>query len=212
MKPESDFLSPLSISDETYAKFSADEQFLLKPLKSVALNMEVMVKFHRNQVENQTKKNPFVSWTLNKVSVIDRKWLEDVGNSNPIQDMDWWRVKIENETSPGQPVGCFILRPLWKVDRNDLAIYLSPSTWTPVQHGLTVLLYPKIRPWMPWIIPKALRNMVMKKTSGAALVIPLSYPPEGDPKESYRGEQSRNGTESGDLATVISDPEVTYKS
>ena len=207
---DTEFIQPISISEETFAKFSPDEQFLLKPLKSCALNMEVMVKFHRNQQESQVKKNPFVSWTLNKVAVIDRSWLEDVRDNNPITDMDWWRVKIENETSPGQPVGCFIVRPLWKVDRKDLAVFLAPSTWTAVQHGLTVMLYPKIRPWMPWIVPKALRNMVMRKTSGAALVIPLSYPPEGDPKESYRIESMSSATETGELAPTISDEGVTY--
>ena len=207
---EIDFLPPLSISDETFSKFSSDEQFLLKPLKSVAVNMEAMIKFHRNQQESQVKKNPFISWTLNKVAVIDRKWLDEVGDKNPISDMDWWRVKVENETSPGQPVGCFIVRPLWKVDRNDLAIFLSPTTWSIVQHGLTILLYPKIRPWMPWIIPKALRNMVMRKTSGAALIIPLSYPPEGEPKDSYRIKEAGN-TETGELATMISDTGVTYR-
>ena len=98
----------------------------------------------------------------------------------PIDDMDWWRVKIESETSPGQPVGCFIVRPLWKVEREDLTI-LAPSTWTQVQSGLTVLLYPKIKPWMPWIIPKALRKLIMRKSGGSALLIPLSYPPEGEP-------------------------------
>jgi hypothetical protein len=209
---ETEYPVPLAISDETLAKFSPDEQFLLRPMKSVVLNMEVMVKFHRNQQETQVKKNPFVSWTLNKVAVIDRRWLNQYGDAMPISDMDWWRVKIEDETSPGQPLGCFIVRPLWKVERKDLTIFPSPSTWTVEQRGLTVLLYPRIRPWMPWIVPKALRAMVMRKTGGAALIIPLSYPPEGDPQDHYREvPASHPVTETEELSTVVDDPNVRYR-
>lgn len=167
---------PISIGEEALKQFTAEEQFLLRPLKSVVVNQEAVVKFHTNQQETQVKKNPFVSWTLNKIAVIDKSWLQQF-KEMPIKDGDFWRIKIEHETSPGQPLGCFVVRPLWKVERNDL-VPLAPSTFTKVQHGLTVLLYPKIRPWLPWIIPKALRQMIMRTTGGAALVIPLSYPPE----------------------------------
>jgi len=179
--------TPLEMDEEVLSQFSPEEQYLLRPQKSSAINLEAVIKFHRNQDAKSIRKNPFISWTLNKVAVIDRNWLKLHKDNMPIKDMDWWRVKIENETSPGQPAGCFVVRPLWKIDRKELAI-LAPSTWLKVQHGLTVLLYPKIRPWMSWIIPKALRRMVMRKTGGAALIIPLSYPPEGPPKESGKEE------------------------
>lgn len=179
---------PISIDDDVLKKFSPEEQFLLRPLKSAVLNMEAVVKFHTNQQESQIKKNPFVSWTLNKIAVIDKNWLSQFKpDQMPVRDGDFWRVKIEHETSPGQPLGCFVVRPLWRVERKDL-VPLAPSTFTKVQHGLTVLLYPKIQPWQPWIIPKALRQMIMRTTGGAALVIPLSYPPEKelDPKDLAR--------------------------
>jgi hypothetical protein len=152
---------------------------LLRPIKSVVKGMEAVIKLHRNK--QGTDKNPFISWTLNKVAVLDNTWIKKHRQNMPIQDMEWWRVRIEKETSPGQPVGCFIVTPLWKVDRSDLAI-LAPSTWTQVQSGLTVMLYPKIKPWMSWIIPKALRKLIMRKSGGSALVVPLSYPPEGTPE------------------------------
>jgi len=41
----------------------------------------------------EEKKNPYISWTLNKAAVIDKRWL--LYHKNEIQDMDWWRVKIE---------------------------------------------------------------------------------------------------------------------
>jgi hypothetical protein len=171
---------PISIAEEALKQFSAEEQFLLRPIKSAVTDMEAVIKFHLNQQENQRKKNPFVSWTLNKIAVIDKTWLRQFKpDQNPVRDGDFWRVKIENETSPGQPLGCFVVRPLWRVERKDL-VPLAPSTFTKVQQGLTVLLYPKIRPWLPWIIPKALRQMIMRTTGGAALVIPLSYPPDKD--------------------------------
>jgi len=174
---------PISLDEETLKQFTPEEQFLLRPLKSAVINMEAVIKFHVNQQEHQIKKNPFVSWTLNKIAVIDKNWLQQFKNDTmPIQDGDFWRVKIEHETSPGQPLGCFVVRPLWKVDRKDL-VPLAPSTFTKVQHGLTVLLYPKIRPWLPWIIPKALRQMIMRTTGGAALVIPLLYQPEQEQKD-----------------------------
>ena len=174
--------NPLKTDDRVLSQFSLEEQYLLRPIKSVVKGMEVVIKFHRNRQEVASDKNPFISWTLNKVGMIDRNWLAAYKDRElPIQDMDWWRVKIENETSSGQPVGCFTVQPLWKVDRTDLAI-LAPSTWNQVQSGLTILLYPKIKPWLPWIIPKALRKLIMRKTGGAALIIPLSYPPEGSPK------------------------------
>ena len=171
-------IEPLQTHECVLEQFSSDEQYLLRPKKSVVKGMEAVIKLHKNK--QATDKNPFISWTLNKVAVVDSAWLKAHKNEMPIDDMDWWRVKIENETSPGQPVGCFIVRPLWKVEREDLAI-LAPSTWTQVQSGLTILLYPKIKPWMPWIIPKALRKLIMRKSGGSALLIPLSYPPEGEP-------------------------------
>ena len=173
-------VEPLKTQDRVLEKFSPDEQYLLRPIKSVVKGMEAVIKLHRNR--QGSDKNPFISWTLNKVAVLDNNWIKQHKQDMPVQDMDWWRVKIENETSPGQPVGCFVVIPLWKVDRNDLAI-LAPSTWTQVQSGLTVMLYPKIKPWMPWIIPKALRKLIMRKAGGSALVVPVSYPPEGAPTE-----------------------------
>jgi hypothetical protein len=172
-------IEPLRIHDSVLDQFTSDEQYLLSPKKSVVKGMEAVIKLHKNK--QASDKNPFISWTLNKVAVIDNNWLKSHKDNMPIEDMDWWRVKVENETSPGQPVGCFIVRPLWKVLREDLAI-LAPSTWTQVQSGLTILLYPKIKPWMPWIIPKALRKLIMRKSGGSALLIPLSYPPEGEPE------------------------------
>jgi len=171
-------IEPLRTHERVLEAFSNDEQYLLRPKKSVVKGMEAVIKLHKNK--QASDKNPFISWTLNKVAVIDSNWLKAHKDKMPVEDMDWWRVKIENETSPGQPVGCFIVRPLWKVVRDDLAI-LAPSTWTQVQSGLTILLYPKIKPWMPWIIPKALRKLIMRKSGGSALLIPLSYPPEGEP-------------------------------
>ena len=178
-------IKPLQTQEHVLGMFSSDEQYLLRPVKSVVKGFEAVIKLHKNR--HDSDKNPFVSWTLNKVTVIDSAWLRAHKDNMPISDMDWWRVKIENETSPGQPVGCFVVRPLWKVSREDLAI-LAPSTWTQVQSGLTLLLYPKIKPWLPWIIPKALRKLIMRKAGGSALVIPLSYPPEGEPEE-VRSEQ-----------------------
>lgn len=171
-------IEPLQTHECVLEQFSTDEQYLLRPKKSVVKGMEAVIKLHKNKQTND--KNPFISWTLNKVAVIDSAWLKSHKDNMPVNDMDWWRVKIESETSPGQPVGCFIVRPLWKVERDNLAI-LAPSTWTQVQSGLTILLYPKIKPWMPWIIPKALRKLIMRKSGGSALLIPLSYPPEGEP-------------------------------
>lgn len=171
-------IKSLQTQESVLDQFSKDEQYLLRPKKSVVKGMEAVIKLHKNK--QGSDKNPFISWTLNKVAVIDNKWLKQHKDDMPITDMDWWRVKIEEETSVGQPVGCFIIKPLWKVERENLAI-LAPSTWTQVQSGLTILLYPKIKPWMPWIIPKALRKLIMRKSGGSALLIPLSYPPEGEP-------------------------------
>jgi len=173
-------VDPLKTQERVLQQFTHDEQYILRPLKSIVQGFEVVIKLHRNK--RGADKNPFISWTLNKVAVVDQYWLKQNRDNMPIGDMDWWRVKIEKETSPGYPVGCFVVRPLWKVNREDLAI-LAPSTWTQVQTGPTILLYPKIKPWMPWIVPKALRKLIMRKTGGSALCIPLSYPPEGEPLE-----------------------------
>jgi hypothetical protein len=170
-------ITPLEISEELLNTLTPEEQQLLRPQKSSVIGLEAVVKFHCNQIASQAKKNPYVSWTLNKVAVIDRDWLNQwEAGKCPIQDMDWWRVKVESETSPGQPLGCFVVRPLWKIERNDLAI-LVPSTWDMEQRNATIILHPKIRPWLAWIIPKALRKSVMKQTGGSALVISLTYPP-----------------------------------
>jgi len=171
-------VSPLETSEEMLSTFTPEEQSLLRPQKSSAIGLEAVIKFHKNQVATQVRKNPFVSWTLNKVAVIDRDWLNQWEEGKyPVEDMSWWRVKIENETSPGQPLGCFIVRPLWKIERKDL-VRLVPTIWDIVQKQQTIILHPKIRPWLAWIIPKALRKNVMKKTGGSSLIIALSYPPE----------------------------------
>lgn len=204
--------NPIAMSEDMLNQFSDEEQLLLKPLKSAVVNMEAVIKFHKNQQTKQLNKNPFISWTLNKAAVIDKTWLNLY--KEKIQDMSWWRVKIERESSPGQPYGCFIVRPLWEVKIENLVI-LAPTTWSKVQQGLTVVLYPKIKPWMPWIIPKALRKMIMKKTNGAALVIPLSYPPEGDPEESLRGKSifAEKNTETDILnrVEIECNPEIIYR-
>ena len=171
----------LRIQERVLQQFTPEEQDLLRPQASPALGMEVVIKFHKNQVENQRARNPFVSWTLNKVAVIDKAWLKANSENNPIRDRDWWRVKIENETSSGQPIGCFVVRPLWRIEREELAIF-APSTFELVQQGLTVLMYPKMKPWLPWVTPKGLRRAIMTKTGGASLIIPLSYPPDGQPE------------------------------
>jgi len=176
MNPETPSITPLVTSEETLQKFSTEEQYLLRPRESVVLGEEVMVKFHKNQLPNQSHKNPWISWTLNKIAVVSKEWIDAQG-PNPISNMSWWRVKIVKETSPGQDIGCFIVKPLWEVPRSDL-VTLVPNTWEQVQKGLTIMLYPKIKPWMPWIIPKALRKMTMRKTGGSALIIPLSYAPD----------------------------------
>lgn len=174
----------LRIQERVLNQFSPEEQELLRPQTSSVLGMEVVVKFHKNQIESQRARNPFVSWTLNKVAVIDKTWLQANSENNPVKDRDWWRVKIESETSSGQAIGCFVVRPLWRVEREELAIF-APSTFELVQKGLTVLMYPKMKPWLPWVTPKGLRRAVMAKTGGASLIIPLSYPPEGAPEGTY---------------------------
>jgi len=202
--------NPIQMREEILSQFSPEEQFLLRPLKSVVVNMEAVVKFHTNQQENQVRKNPFVSWTLNKIAVIDKSWLQQFKPQDlPVKDGDFWRIKIEHETSPGQPVGCFIVRPLWKIEPQDLCT-LAPSTWTKVQTGLTVILYPKIRPWMPWIIPKALRQMVMRKTGGAALVIPLSYAPDDKRGADPEAMLPSDNDVMEQLNTVVDDDGVFY--
>lgn len=182
-------MKPLRTSQQLLnSVFTEDEQKLLKPPKSSAIGMEVVIKFHRNQRGGPQgyQRNQFVSWTLNKLAVIDRAWVAANtydGRELPVQDREWWRVKIEEETSPGQPLGCFVVRPLWKINDEDIVV-LAPSTWDCVQQGITVLLYPKLKPWLNWVIPRALRKSIMKRTSGASLIIPLSYPPEGAPDAS----------------------------
>ena len=177
-------MNGLRIQETVLQQFSPEEQALLRPQTSTVLGMEVVVKFHKNQVESQRARNPFVSWTLNKIALIDRAWLKANSDAMPIKDREWWRVKIENETSSGQPIGCFVVRPLWKVEREDLVIF-APSTFELAQEGVTVLMYPKMKPWLPWVTPKGLRRAVMKKTGGSSLIIPLSYPPEGQPEDSH---------------------------
>lgn len=174
----------LRIQERVLSQFTPDEQALLRPKTSMVLGMEVAIKFHKNQIESQRVRNPFVSWTLNKVAVIDRSWLKANADNMPVKDRDWWRCKIENETSPGQAIGCFVVRPLWKMERDELAIF-APSTFELEQKGLTVFMYPKLKPWLPWVTPKGLRRAIMEKTRGASLIIPLSYPPEGQPQQEY---------------------------
>lgn len=195
-------MSSLKISDRVLTQFSPEEQRLLRPMTSQVLGMEVMVKFHRNTQEDQVKRNPWVSWTLNKIAVVDRTWVQQ--HPGAIDDMTWWRAKVEAETRPGEAAGAFVVRPLWRVERHDL-VMLAPSTWDQVQKGATVILYPKMKPWLPWIMPRALRRLVMKQSRGSALAIPLSYPPEGQPSRqaleppSYLGMQIPTDLEEEEL-------------
>ena len=79
-------VEPLKTQDRVLEKFSPDEQYLLRPIKSVVKGMEAVIKLHRNR--QGSDKNPFISWTLNKVAVLDNNWIKQHKQDMPVQDMD----------------------------------------------------------------------------------------------------------------------------
>ena len=108
--------------------------------------MITLVKFIRNQQKKSS--NRFVTRTLGKVGVIHSSYYWSM-TDRPHHD-EFWFVEILEEVGQGTSAGCFVLRPLKKVDscrkQGRLVpnvVRLIPGTFDTEKIGSTIYVYPK---------------------------------------------------------------------
>jgi len=101
---------------------------------------QVIVKFFKNSYDNNI--NQLITRTMGKVGVIDKDYIQS-GNEMPCEG-EFWKVDIVKETNPGKPYGCFILKPICKVDPSSL-FKLLPGMYEEVQSNGSLIIIPKTK-------------------------------------------------------------------
>ena len=104
--------------------------------------IRIIVKFFENSnSKSKRADNSLVTRTLGKVGFIDKSWKPKEGEPTP-QKGDFWKVEIEREVAPGKNTGCFILKPLCRVDPPKL-IKLVPGMYDEEEHDSLLIIRPK---------------------------------------------------------------------
>lgn len=114
---------------------------------SVAEGLRTIVKFYKNT--KQDSPNEIITRTLGKFGVIDNKQ-DTFENPKP---EEFWVVEITKELQTGSIKGCFMLKPLEKVDIEQVEKIL-PDMCEVVEHEATIIFKPKEK-WANghWILP-----------------------------------------------------------
>lgn len=108
------------------------------------LPVRTVVKFYDNHLPEGSRRdnNTLISKTLKKVAVIDSEWAEQNATRLP-SDQDFYLVDVVHETCPGLCKGCFIVRPIRKVDGADVG-RLLPGMFIEHEHQNLLIAEPKI--------------------------------------------------------------------
>jgi len=143
-------------------------------LSVLGSSMYTVVKFFANY--NKASANPLISHSLLKVAFI-KKDLE-----HEVQHDEFWTVEILEEKARGQFRGCFLLRPIRKVEKEDI-LRLPPNTFTVrKQDGLLVLTPMKTRDGF-WIVPLAQRKALASEYQAYGVVVDLDLGQAEDPEK-----------------------------
>jgi len=125
-------------------------------------------KFYTNPNPSSDNKNEVISRTLQKISVIDRRWKPDCGKRLPT-DGEFWKVKIVHEFGRAMK-GCFLVHPLHKVYDNEFRTLIPGTYDIESEEGLVV-----ITPHNPgyWILPIEHRLILLKRYDAYAVIVDL---------------------------------------
>jgi hypothetical protein len=126
--------------------------------------MRTLVKFYSNS--NAESHNLLITRTLGKVGTLTSECF--YGKVPVPQSGEWWYCDVVDETKHGTNKGCFVLKPVERVDpiehdhvrKNDIN-YLVPGNYDCVRKGNTLLLHPRIE-GPNWICSRNLRTYLMR--------------------------------------------------
>ena len=124
---------------------------------------KVLVKFHVNM--EATSKNRIITKTLGKIGVIS----SDYDGVAP-NDEEFWLCDVVKEVTKGTPVsGLFVLRPIRKVDREDIS-YLIHGMYSLEDEGGIRYVIPK-RKNIYWLMSIDDRRTIMDKAIHAIVIV-----------------------------------------
>lgn len=110
--------------------------------------------------------SPIISSTLGKIAVIDRAWRPIPGVEPPSAEREeFWLVDVVREAQPGKHQGCFIVRPVRCIAREQNGkfdrplLYLLPGMYSIEMYqpspvlGVVAIVTPTEYDGQDWILP-----------------------------------------------------------
>lgn len=132
--------------------------------------MLILAKFIHN--DNPRSTNVLITRTLGKFGVLHRESIEQMQQKPRANE--WWYCEIVKETGAGTDRGCWVLKPIKRVEmvekhgfRDNDITYLFPNMYTAQRQGNVLLLYPK-RMGPNWICPSSMRQHLMRQHRNAS--------------------------------------------
>lgn len=107
-----------------------------------------------------------ISRTLGKFSIVDHD------HKSKVQAKDIWLCQIVKEIHPGQNKGAFILRPVEKIDPENIR-KIIPGFYNIQTINRAAIITPNTDPNDFWLLSKATRQIFSKKYY--AVVVPIQY-------------------------------------
>lgn len=101
-----------------------------------------------------------------KVAFIQR------GTKHEVQHDEFWAVEILEEKGKGQFKGCFLLKPLYKIEKDDI-LRLPPNTFSVRKHNGLLILNPIKSADSFWIIPLLQRKALAVEHNAYGVVVEL---------------------------------------
>ena len=123
-----------------------------------------------------------ISRSLGKFSIIDREF------DGTINDQDIWVCKILKEIQPRKNAGAFVLRPIERVDPDNVK-KIIPGFYDAQPMGTVISIIPNTDPHDYWMLSKNTRKIFSKKYH--AVVVPIAYKGIKEGKEGKEGKEEK---------------------
>lgn len=115
-----------------------------------------------------------ISRTLGKFSVLERG--ED-GSPSAVENYSIWLCRIVKEIRPGQNNGAFILKPVHRIDPNQIR-KIIPGFYDLSVRDKVAIIRPNSDPGDYWMLSKATRQIFSKKYN--AVIVPIGHKHENE--------------------------------
>jgi hypothetical protein len=143
---------------------------------SITPTMATVIKFHKREIPERQANNkrllPVRTRTCMKIGLVDERWVAPEGISVPKEE-EWWLVHIVHETQVGSNRGCFIMRPVKKIDNGSILRLLPGFFVTSQPNPGTLIVTPKDHQHAPWILPLKLKQEFMSRMGLSSVVVNL---------------------------------------